>query len=342
MFFRAPNLLETCGKKPGTFFIPVNHTGVWGNLRIIDPRHALWRLMVNETEPTTRLETIDKEAHLHRAIGHDIAVEWVDLNIWRRQSVVAARYDSRRVFLAGNSVHQVSPTGALGMNTGMGDAIDLGWKLAAVLQGWGGTQLLASYDAERRPIGQRNVRMATSFHTMQSSYGDGFDTINEASSKGETLRRSVGQMLVSQLGAEFRTMGLQIGYRYDNSPICIEDGTSGPSDDPETYRPSARPGMRAPHAWLKHGQSTLDLFGPGFTLLRLGRNAPETGSLVEAAVMRNMPLKCIDIENDEIAELYEHKLLLVRPDGHVAWRANTVPASTIDIIDRVRGSAKPL
>lgn len=339
MFFRAPNLLDACGKQPGTFFIPVDRSGVWGNLRIIDPRNALWRLMVNEADPKTRLETVDKGAHLRRGIGRDMTVEWVDVNIWRRQSVVAARYGTARVFLAGDAVHQVSPTGALGMNTGLGDAVDLGWKLAATLQGWGGKNLLASYDAERRPIGKRNVAMATSFHALQSGYGDGLDAINEDSDRGAGLRSATGQALVSQLGAEFRTMGLQIGYRYDESPICISDGTLGPGDNPETYSPSARPGMRAPHCWLSDGQSTLDLFGRGFTLLRFGRDAPDTRALEETAAARGLPLKTVTIENDEAAALYQRKFVLVRPDGHVAWRADAVPADALAVIDTVRGAA---
>jgi 2-polyprenyl-6-methoxyphenol hydroxylase-like FAD-dependent oxidoreductase len=338
MFFRAPHLLESCGKKPGTFFIPVDRAGVWGNLRIIDPHQALWRLMVNEAASDTRPETVDKAAHLRRGIGRDIEVDWVDVNIWRRQSVVAARYSTERVFLAGDAVHQVSPTGALGMNTGLGDAVDLGWKLAAVIQGWGGDNLLASYDVERRPIGQRNVRMATSFHALQSGYSDGLDAITEDSDKGSSLRQSLGQALVTKLGVEFRTMGLQIGYRYDHSPICVADGTAGPSDDPETYQPSARPGMRAPHVWLKDGQSMLDLFGRGFTLLRFGHDAPDTRNLESAAAQSRVPLTAITMDNDEAAALYERKLVLVRPDGHVAWRADAAPADASTVSDRIRGA----
>lgn len=157
MFFRAPGLLDACRKAPGTFFILVDGGGVWGNIRIIDPTNALWRLMVNETGPGTTLESVDKSAYLRRGIGREFPVEWVDLNIWRRQSMLAESYGGARVFLAGDAVHQVSPTGALGMNTGLADAVDLGWKLAATLAGWGGPGLLASYDAERRPVGRRAV-----------------------------------------------------------------------------------------------------------------------------------------------------------------------------------------
>jgi 2-polyprenyl-6-methoxyphenol hydroxylase-like FAD-dependent oxidoreductase len=211
MFFRAPRLLEICGKEPGTFFVPVDRGGVWANLRIIDPANALWRLMVNETQSDTRIDRVEKTAYLRRALGRDHEVEWVDINIWRRQSVLAESYGGGRVFLAGDAVHQVSPTGALGMNTGLGDAIDLGWKLAAVIQGWGGPRLLASYDRERRPVGARAVASATQFHALQSGWGDGLDALEEASAGGDELPPRIGDMLVNQVGREFRTMGLPLG-----------------------------------------------------------------------------------------------------------------------------------
>jgi 2-polyprenyl-6-methoxyphenol hydroxylase-like FAD-dependent oxidoreductase len=338
MFFRAPNLLAICDKEPGTFFIAVDRSGVWANLRIIDPRIGLWRLMVNETGSETTPEGVDKESYLRRAIGRDVVVDWVDVNVWRRQSVVAERYGVGRVFLAGDAVHQVSPTGALGMNTGLGDAVDLGWKLAAVLQGWGGEHLLASYDAERRPIGQRNVRMATAFHALQSGYGSDVDALEESSDRGAAQRRRLGATLIARLGAEFRTMGLQIGYRYEDSPICVADGTLPSPDDPETYSPSARPGLRAPHVWLKNGRSILDLFGRSFTLLNFGQVAEDARAIASAAAGRRVPLTNVTLDDENARTLYERRLVLVRPDGHVAWRGDALPADPGAVLDRVRGA----
>jgi 2-polyprenyl-6-methoxyphenol hydroxylase-like FAD-dependent oxidoreductase len=335
MFFRAPDLIARCGKEPGTFFLTVDPGGVWANLRIIDPNNALWRLMVNEAPADTTPDTVDKEAYLRRALGTDIEVEWVDVNVWRRQSVVAESYGAAPVFLLGDAVHQVSPTGALGMNTGLGDAVDLGWKLAAVLKGWGGDRLLASYDAERRPVGTRAVRMATSFHAIQSAYG-GLDDIATPGETGDARRRTVGKALVDRLGAEFRTMGLQLGYRYDGSAICIADGTDAPPDDPEIYRPTARPGARAPHLWLAQDQSILDRFGRGFTLLKLD-DAPACAPLEDAAARRELPLDVVAVDSTEALALYERSLVLVRPDGHVAWRGDALPADPVALIDAVRG-----
>ncbi len=342
MFFRAPQLIEACGKEPGTFFLTVDQSGVWANLRIIDPAAAMWRLMVNETDANVAALTIDKEAYLRRGLGRDFPVEWIGANVWHRQSVVAESYGRSRVFLAGDAVHQVSPTGALGMNTGMGDAIDLGWKLAAVLKGWGGAGLLLSYDAERRPVGRRNVAMATAFHSLQTAYGDGLSAIAEDSAAGAALRRRLGDDLVARLGQEFRTMGLQLGYRYEGSPICVPDSTPPPPDDPENYLPSSWPGARAPHAWLGDGSSILDLYARDFVLLRFGGDAPAAEAFAQAAAARGVPLRIVAIDDAEARRLYERRLVLVRPDGHVAWRSDAAPEEPLAIIDRLRGASRQM
>ena len=140
-------------------------------------------------------------------------------------------------------------------------------------------------------------------------------------------------------GRTFRTLGLQIGYRYDDSPICLADGSEAPPDDPEIYTPSARPGARAPHAFLADGSSTLDLFGRGFVLLRLGRNAPDGAALAAAAALRHVPFRAVVPPEPALGTLYERRLVLVRPDGHVAWRGDAEPADAVAVIDRVRGAA---
>lgn len=340
LFFIAPGLLSHFGKAPGTFFITLDETGVWGNLRIIDPSRGLWRLMVNETDRGMTAESVDRRAHLRRALGRDHDVQWVDVNVWHRRGVVADRYGAGRVLLAGDAVHQVSPTGALGMNTGLGDAVDLGWKLGAVLRGWGGSRLVASYDAERRPVGVRNVRMATEFHALQSGYAEGLASLNVPGEAGDRARRVVGDALVARVGREFRTMGLQIGYRYEDSPIVVSDGTAPTPDDPETYAPSARPGSRAPHAWLKDGRSILDLFGRrggGFTLLAFDATI-DTARLEDAAKSRGVPLEVCRLDEPDAARTYDAPLVLVRPDGHVAWRGRMAPMDAAGVIDTVRGA----
>jgi len=335
LYFRAPDLLARCGREPGVFFLAIDRDGLWANIRIIDPASGLWRLMVLDSDGKQTPQTVDRAVLLARAAGRPMDAEWKGLSIWTRKSVVAERYAKGRVFLAGDAVHQLSPTGALGMNTGIGDAVDLGWKLAAVLDGWGGAHLLDSYDAERRPIGLRNVRMATEFYLAHGAFADDMAAIEDDSEDGRLLRRRLGESLAKNVGRMFRTMGLQLGYRYESSPICVGDDTPPAPDDPENFSPTARPGSRAPHIFLRDGCSTLDLFGRGFVLLKFG--AAETAALEEAAQARGVPLRVAAIDEPAAGALYERRLVLVRPDGHVAWRGNAVPRDAAVLLDRVRG-----
>jgi hypothetical protein len=220
--------------------------------------------MVLDTDNKQTPETVDRNALIRRALGRLIDVEWLGVSFWTRRSTVAERYSQGRVFLAGDAVHQFSPTGGQGMNTGIGDAIDLGWKLAAVLDGWGDDRLLSSYDAERRPIGTRNVKLTTEFYLAHEHFGDGFTAIEENSPAGAKVRESVGAALVRGVGRMFNTTGLQLGYRYEDSPICLSDGTPPNPDDPEDFIPSTRPGSRAPHVWLREDRSIIDLFWARF------------------------------------------------------------------------------
>jgi 2-polyprenyl-6-methoxyphenol hydroxylase-like FAD-dependent oxidoreductase len=337
LYFRTHDLVQRAGRRPATFFLPIDEEGLWGNIRVIDPVNGMWRIMVDATDGKVTPETVDREGYLRRGMGRPLEVEWLGVSIWKRRSVVAECYGEGRVFLAGDAVHQLSPTGALGMNSGIGDAVDLGWKLAATLQGWGGGNLLASYDAERRPIGVRNVGAATRFYATNEAFGRGHTALEEDSPAGVAQRVKLGQMLEQHVGEEFRTTGLQLGYRYEDSPICVPDGTPPTPDAPESYVPTARPGHRAPHVWLGAGRSTLDLFGRGFALLRFDAAADVAG-IEAAAVKRGLPLAIHDIGNAEARDLYRRRLALVRPDGHVAWRADVAPSDPLALIDRVRGA----
>ena len=336
LYFRAPDLLQRCGREPGTFFHVVDKNGLWANIRIIDPANDFWRLMVVQTDGQQTADTLDRNAILHRAIGRRIEVEWYGASVWTRRSVVAERYSKGKVYLAGDAVHQLSPTGALGMNTGIGDAVDLGWKLAAVVQGWGGEALLDSYDLERRPVGLRNVRKATEFFFSHAREQE-TTAIAEDSERGRRVREEVGTALLENLGRMTESLGLQIGYQYHPSPICISDGTPPLPDDPDHYVATTRPGVRAPHCWLSDGRSTLDLFGRNFVLLRLGKSAPDDSDIAAAAAECQMQLDVVTLTEPQAAELYENSLVLVRPDGHVAWRSNDRPDDPKRLIDRVRG-----
>jgi hypothetical protein len=179
--------------------------------------------------------------------------------------------------------------------------------------------------------------MATQFYKNSESFPKGSAALAESSAQGEQLRREVGEQLVRAIGPEFRTVGLQLGYRYEDSPICIADGTPAPPDDPAEYTPSARPGSRAPHVWLREGHSIIDHFGRGFVLLRFP-GAPPAGDIERAAHDRGVPFATVAVDEAEAAASYARRLVLVRPDGHVAWRGDALPADALALIDRVRGA----
>jgi hypothetical protein len=256
-----------------------------------------------------------------------------------RRELVAERYRNGRGFIAGDAAHVMSPTGGFGMNTGIGDAVDLSWKLAATIERWGGNGLLDSYGTERRPIGARNVGEASGNLRRMLSVGRHPDLLDETP-EGAATREKVGREFAEAMRREWHTLGIHLGYRYEGSPICWPDGSKPPADDPKAYIPTARPGHRAPHAWLADGRSTLDLFGQGFVLLGFGADTDEAAPLLKASKQRQVPLTYIAIVEPQVAALYQRRFVLVRPDGHVAWRDDRVPEDALHLIDIVRGAAE--
>ena len=275
---------------------------------------------------------------VRRSIGGGIPFEVLDTKPWAGHHAVAERFREGRVFIAGDAAHLLWPSGGFGMNTAMGDAVDLGWKLAAALQGWAGPHLLDSYDLERRPIGERNVSGASNVRATDDQMPLD-DRLDEDSALGAELRQRLGAFIQqSPRGEEFRTRlpGLDLGYTYEDSALVVPDGSKPVPHSAVVYTPSARPGSRAPHGWLADGRSTLDLFGRGYVLLSFdGAEAPD---LLAAARARGVPLTVHQVSEPAIAEIYERRLVLVRPDGHVCWRADDPPSDPDHLIAQVTGS----
>jgi 2-polyprenyl-6-methoxyphenol hydroxylase-like FAD-dependent oxidoreductase len=340
IYFTAPDLLEHHGMGAATRYWMVGEEGTWGNLTVVDAKD-IWRLTI--TGSMERVEASDFDAHhwLRRCLGrNDIEYSITAVLPWRRSRLVAERYREGRVFLAGDACHVNAPNGGYGMNTGIGDAVDLGWKLAAVLQGWGGDGLLDSYQTERQPIAQRNVdAAAANFNATRPKLG--YSHIEEDSADGRNTRETLARAMRENTLQEWESDGVHLGYRYERSPIVIPDVTPEPEDKLTVYLPTARPGHRAPHVPLADGRSILDLFGSGFVLLcfsEQGENGATDG-LKAAATARKLPLTVEEISEPLAKALYERRYVLVRPDGHVAWRGDVLDVDPDELLDVVSGRA---
>ncbi len=335
VIFRDPHLPERHDKGLCYRFIVIGTEGTWATVVAINGGDR-WRMSIVRSPEggPSREEIAD---YIKRAVGVDFPFDILSVNNWKRRELVADRYHVGRVFLAGDSAHSMSPTGGFGMNTGIGDAVDLSWKLDALLSGWGGDDLASSYTAERRPIAERNARESSANLARMLSPGHN-PALCDPTPEGEAARKQLGIEFKDAMSHEWHTIGIHLGYRYDESPAIVPDGTPLPPMPVATYEPTTRPGARAPHAWLPDGRSMLDLFGPSFVLLNFGDDPAASSSLEAAAHLRGMPLQTVPIDDDAIRTLYERRFVLVRPDGHVAWRADEPPADAQAVIDTVRGA----
>jgi 2-polyprenyl-6-methoxyphenol hydroxylase-like FAD-dependent oxidoreductase len=279
--------------------------------------------------------------------GTDVAIEFVtDILPWSNRETIARAFRAGRVFLAGDAAHTMPTTGGLGMNTGIQDSVDLAWKLGAVLDGWAGDALLDSYDPERRAAVEQCAALASAIYkdwvATRSEHPRYWEQIAAGGEKGDIARKQLGESLVTTFAREFNNIPASLGYRYEGSPVCISDGGSADELGFDEYVPTARPGHRAPHVWIGDGVSTLDLFGPGFTLLVIGDEAADAAAFAEAAAARGVPLHIEAFAGGEVAdalrEAYERAFVLVRPDGHVAWRSDRL--DDVDgVLDVVTGHA---
>lgn len=331
IYFRAPDLMAAHEFGHANIFFPLRreHRGFLLNWDggVTFTFHAV-------LEPGQDWRSVDPVAAIRGVVGKPIDVDVLSVQPWTAHGLTAERYRKGRLFLAGDAAHLFSPTGGFGMNTGVSDAIDLAWKLEAALSGWAGPGLLDSYEIERRPIGVRNtMEAADCFDRLFAVMQDGA-VIDQEGAAGDAARARLKAMIVEQEKL-IVSSGTLLGYRYEGSPIVVPDGTDAPPDDARNYVPVARPGHRAPHIWLDNGESILDRFGKGFTLLTFG---PDASGFEKAAAARGVPLTVARIHEPAAAELYRAQMTLVRPDLMVAWRGDHAddPAA---ILDTVRGAA---
>jgi 2-polyprenyl-6-methoxyphenol hydroxylase-like FAD-dependent oxidoreductase len=336
VFLKIKELWTRHDKGKTAFYFFVDEKGIGPSLIELDG-NELWRFGLSTGQKSLTAEQANIAALIGEFLGPDIPYEQISVLPWTCRSIVADTWRRGNVFLAGDAVHQHSPSGGFGMNTGLGDAVDLAWKLAAALDGWGGPTLLDSYELERKPVARRIVREATEGQSPLAETS-ALALINAANSDGARARRAIGEEILRERTKVFVSDGLVLGYRYEPSPIIVPDGTPLPAESVSRYTPIARPGSRAPHAWLDGGRSMLDLFGDNFVLLVFDDASGDAEPIAAAARSRRVPCKIVPISDPAIAALYERRLVLVRPDGHVCWRADTRPDAPLALIDRVRGA----
>ncbi len=306
------------------FYREVPHRPAWMNVAFNPQRRCFmpavdgkgefaFHTQLGSNESEASVTESDAVAMVRQTIGLPLRVEVIARAPWTAgHSLVAERFATDRIFIGGDAAHLFTPTGGLGYNTAIEDAVNLGWKLAAVLKGVAGPKLLASYKAERRPLALRNTAYAKGFADSLGNY-EPPPGIEDDGPAGEEARRRAGEYYNAHGRAEFNIPGITFGGRYDGSPAIVPDGTSPPPDNPNAYAPTACPGGRPPHLWLPDGRSLYDCFGFEWTLLAFKPTSIPAGP----------NLKVLELRNEEARDLYAADLVLVRPDQIVAWRGNS-------------------
>ena len=336
VYFRAPKLIQHDRNGPAWMYWIIN-TDQFGTLVALDGKE-LWLLHLT-VPPGKDFDEVDLKVAIPAALGAEVPIEILGIERWTSRRLVADRYRDGNVFLAGDAAHIWIPLGGFGMNAGIGDATHLAWLLSAEYRGWAGPGLLDAYEAERRPIGDLVSEAAVQIMKNRGPAMQVREGIEDDNETGAAMRRAMGERIVAADASQFNSVGVQLGYYYDNSPINVNDGTPPPPFSLDKYVPTTRPGSRAPHSWLRDRTSLYDALGPDFTLLRLGSAFGDVQPLENAARLRNVPLKVLEIQEREVLAAYEDfPFVLIRPDQHIAWRGRELPEDPLALIDRVRGA----
>lgn len=341
IMFNAPELPRQLGLRHAQQFWLVNDQVnayiLWGSgYQLDDDNEFIVWYTTPEIESQIRS---DPASFVYKAIGFEFPLSITSIDPWKTHELVADTWRVGRVFLAGDASHLHPPTGGLGMNTGVGDAMDLSWKLAAQLQGWGGPSLLDSYEMERRSLARRVVAQANHNYDSGSPADYWEPGIDEPGPAGDAIRKRVGEKIFKDKNDEFNAPGLVLGYGYPDSPVIVDDGSSLPLETVVEYRPTSRPGWRLPHSVDASGTPLFDRLGHGFSLVVVGPGqAADTERFARHAAGLGVPLNVVPVEAAHGA-LYEKTYLLVRPDQHVAWRGDSIPADPRAVLREVTGRA---
>jgi 2-polyprenyl-6-methoxyphenol hydroxylase-like FAD-dependent oxidoreductase len=337
-YIRAPSLLGSLKAKPawGTFSINAQRSG---NVYAIDGR-TTWLVHNYLRADENDFEVVDRDACLRAILGvdADFSYEIISKEDWIARRLVADRFRDRRAFICGDAAHLWVPMAGYGMNAGIADAMNLSWLLAAVLRGWAPQDILDAYEAERQPITEQVSHYAMNHSAALAKLRSAVPReIDDAGPAGTAARVRIGRELYDLNVNQYCCGGLNFGYFYDASPIIAYDRASPPGYTMYDFTPSTVPGCRTPHLWLGNGRSLYDALGPDYTLIRTDPSA-QADSLLAAAAQRRLPITLLDLDAPEVAALYPESFVLSRPDQHVAWRGNAVPADPLLLIDRIRGA----
>jgi 2-polyprenyl-6-methoxyphenol hydroxylase-like FAD-dependent oxidoreductase len=279
----------------------------------------------------------DLEQAIRDRLGFDTDIEVRNSTSWKFHLLLAERYREGRVFLAGDAVHLVIPTGGLGMNTGVGDAIDLSWKLAGTIQGWGGSGLLDSYEPERRKVGARNVDAAgwaaEGMMMWRALWGP---EVTDDSPEGAAKRAEIGHAADLHHRRVHEMIGVEFGYSYAGSELVAYEPDNITDWDTTTYTAHTRPGIRVPHIWLSDGRAMQDALGDDYNFVDLTGSCDTSGIEAEFARL-GAPLQVLHIDDPHVRDIYDCSLLLLRPDLHVYWRGDALPRTTTELAEAATG-----
>ena len=334
IYFKAPDFMKCHKFGSANIFFPL-HKDYAGFLLNWDGGTTFtYHLML---KPGQLWNKVNTKKSIEEVLGQTTDIEILSIQPWTAHALVADKYHDKRVIMAGDAVHLFTPTGGFGMNTGVSDAIDIAWKVQAMVEGWGGSKLIDSYFEERHSIGVRNTKEAADCFDQLNSVMQYGDILDEDSSRAEKLREKLSINLKEQ-DKLIASSGTLLGYRYKNSSIVIPDGTEETIDNPRKYIPTARPGHRAPHIWLEEGVSIYDKFNKNFTLLVFTEDLIEAKKLISKANSIGLPIHLLQINDKDVLNLYVNKYVIIRPDLMVAWRSDYIPENSIDILNTIIGN----
>lgn len=336
VYLRAPAFYEVFPHARAWMYVSVNAERRAFMASVDGHSEFAFHAAVHEGENADAWNEDDARRVFAQALGREIPIEVLSFGTWTAgHSLVAQSFRRGRVFLAGDAAHLFTPTGGLGYNTAVEDAVNLGWKLASVLRGASPPALLASYEPERRPLAVRNTGYARHFADSVGLF-PARAVLEEDSAAGEQERLAAARHLDAHVRMEFNIPGVTFGGRYDGSPIVVPDGSVPPPDAANSYVPTACPGGRPPHAWLADGRSLFDTFHAEWTLLALGGEPPDASPFMQAAQALSLDLRVVRHADPALQALYEAPLALIRPDQIVAWRGRDA-ADARRVLERASG-----